>query len=434
MRLAPIKPRRTIIKWRFIGPLLILGAFLFNAAHLRRTIPSPLREEMETHSVMIPSQREDTVMIDVISIGSVTKIDFLQAQQASFGQYVRHFWSITEDADTSQCAMQLTAQQYCSVLAFCTSPVASNTSSTIGHFLTARLFRPKYGPIRPPTPAFKQRPTEQSCAVQDVTPQAIGWLCAQQRPLFGLRRAVEAYGTSIPLPHYLLIIDDDTYVNMNHLIPLLRTHYPYHEIHVLAGCVKHNPPKIHFSFPVGGFGTVLTRQALQQRLLRPMDCAASATQDTSSETERYRRFVCWQIQNNQFGERDYFQNNMSVADLYSHAARPYTEDWSRAAGRRGFCWHSDHVLAYFLNYYHIGQSAIPQVPLDDSTVPAHRAYRQLLLSTYGSNHSNYVMNSWQYLEQCEYHGDACDPTNSILCHNIPPEQMQSLWKNTSNTK
>jgi len=51
-----------------------------------------------------------------------------------------------------------------------------------------------------------------------------GWLCAQKRPARGLIKAIRAYQTQgddneshfTSLPDYLIIVDDDTYYNMEH--------------------------------------------------------------------------------------------------------------------------------------------------------------------------------------------------------------------------
>jgi hypothetical protein len=327
---------------------------------------SPVRNELASLDV--------AETIDFISVGTITKPDFQAAQARTFGAHptVRKFFQLTELNDTdASCYTKFTNHQLVDLVRFCNNTVNQTTESAA---LRTRVFYP----IR-------------------HTP---GWMCAQKRPIDGLHIALGQYKTT-PLPSYLLIIDDDTYVNMDAMVKSLRDAYPIDENHVVAGCPLGSPKGIiAFVFPFGGFGSILTRGALE-RLMKPIYCDGRATKDD------FTRFACWRLNLNHVGETAYFQEGMSVGDLmYKYSAElPFTRlnEWNGT----GYCFHSDHALAYFFNFYHIG-APLKNAKLTDKLRGKH-SYERLVGES-----------------ECENEKQKCN-AEARICHYIQPEQMESLY-------
>ncbi len=81
----------------------------------------------------------------------------------------------------------------------------------------------------------------------------VGWLCAIPRPYAGLRKVYQYYqARKQSLPDYLIILDDDTYYNMEAFQrknERLNSSIPT----VVAGCLVRQPVRqINFTFPFGG--------------------------------------------------------------------------------------------------------------------------------------------------------------------------------------
>jgi hypothetical protein len=196
-----------------------------------------------------------------------------------------------------------------------------------------------------------------------------------------------------------MIIDDDTYVNVDAMAETFRESYPESENHVVAGCRINYPRKLPFAFPFGGFGSILTRATLE-RLMQPIYCDVGADQDD------FTRFACWRLNLNHVGEKDFFQDGMSVGDLmhkYS-AELPFTRvhEWDGT----GYCFHSDHALGYFFNFYPLA------APLEDAKLSDE------LRKKY----------SYEYLVgklECKNVKENCN-VESRLCHYTQPTQMERL--------
>ena len=264
------------------------------------------------------------------------------------------------------------------------------------------------------------------------------------------------------LPDYLILGDDDTWINIHGLKSMLPKLYPSHHPRAVAGCLKRFEPIEfdYFSFPFGGFGLVLTRSTLLN-LLRPIDCSFNTTSHASRPPEAWPPFaehddfaalVCWRLKQNLIGERAVYRQGMSLLDMmyqYSVAA-PYlqVENW----GNRSFCLHSDWVWGYLINYYHMARHSkrnnAPSLPGYFETVGSVLHDRME-----GYNHSWYSpfmerrpRQSARYLGQChnsnDYNrmlkrqkldvaansspGDAYCDEHAYFCHRISPSHMRHL--------
>jgi hypothetical protein len=327
------------------------------------------------------------VVLDILAVGSLLRAPYLQAQAETFGSKVRDFLPVSELNDTdATCATTLTPEQRNRVLDFCTHG-DQKTQTFETFFFRTDLFGP--------------------------TSDKTGWLCAQKRPIDGLHRALERYQAGVPLPDYLLIIDDDTYLYLDALVATFRQAYPPEENHVVAGCSFRRPGIVDFVFPVGGVGSFLTRGALE-KLRAPIDCTAASNKNA------FVRWACWRLAQDPVGERAFFTNGMSIADLmYAYSSGlPFTrvEEWNTT----GYCFHSDHTLGYFLNFYHV---AVPDRVLE-TTRPTDEVRKQYSFKTIaGSGEQDHNGRGGD----CDNLWDKCTP-QSRICHYTHPDQMKKLYR------
>ena len=293
------------------------------------------------------------LVFDVISIGTLYKQELQQAQYETFASHpsVRNFYRMNERNDTdATCASQLSMDDFWSIFKICTRRDARQAYLT-KLFQNEVIFHPK---------------------------ESTGWLCAQKRPIDGLYLALKRFlhgKNQIDLPHYLVMIDDDTYINMNYMTNILPDQYPYDERYLLTGCLFRSPKSITFLFPYGGFGSIFSRKALE-RMVQPIYCANNIHTSGNSYESFYRKRrngmspddkfndkACWRLQQNLIGEQAYFRDGMSILELmYAYSSNlKYTSsnEWGSQTNENNsdgpsFCFHSDQAFGYFLGFYHIG--------------------------------------------------------------------------------
>jgi hypothetical protein len=94
----------------------------------------------------------------------------------------------------------------------------------------------------------------------------IRWMCAIKRLPESLAAGLKTYKNISDLPDYLLLIDDDTFVNLPLMVPEFQTSFPSHQAYTAAGCLvasdKHG-------FPWGRFGAIYTCKSLE-RFIQPL--------------------------------------------------------------------------------------------------------------------------------------------------------------------
>jgi hypothetical protein len=269
-----------------------------------------------------PTNTTTTMVVDILSIGSRTRLDYLQTQQETFASHVtvRSFFNVTEEDDVDRwCERTVSESDIARMVQFCRSR-SSSSMSAIQSSLT-RYFAPS---------TILQRKSN-----------PVGWLCAQTRPAIGLHKVLQHYSQTRKqaLPDYLILVDDDTYFNLE----VFRQHMVQQGGHpstaadsesssvpaALAGCLV---PFRHFSFPHGGFGWILN-QALIQSLMLPIPCDGDS---------------CAVL--NHLGEERLFRPGMTVADLiYAYATDQPFSNYSHWTAS-GFCVHGDW---YVLQYYYM---------------------------------------------------------------------------------
>ena len=306
-------------------------------------------------------------MIDFVSIGSVTQADLQRAQYATFGKSVRYFYAATEADDVEQnCSKALTWDHVQTLVRRCNSKHKFPLLNKLGGLFGEVGLKSKSNPS--------------------------GWICAQKRPLHAFRNAVHKYyhegsesstiqsredssNNSSPvrfnvslLPDYLVLGDDDTWINIGGLKSSLPKMYPSDQARVIAGyLIRFGHKRDFFTIPHGGFGSVFTRATLVN-LLRPITCYFNETNQTDttpveatppfSNQDDFDALVCWRLQQNMIGELDVYRPGMSLLDMmheYSIAA-PYLKATQK--GIKFFCLHSDWVWGYMVNYYHMARHSI----------------------------------------------------------------------------
>jgi hypothetical protein len=197
--------------------------------------------EPSSSSQFLASPRDYVgLTIDILSIGSNTRLDFLEAQRTSFGSHraVRHFFNATEadDAD-SNCAATLSVKDVFSIANFCHAKKWKTHRKLMAYYRSCYATQRWLGKKANPA----------------------GWLCAQTRPTFGFGKVVDYYRKNPALPDYLIIMDDDSYYNIEFFETFMRHKNP-DETHAIAGCIIRSPMfEINNTIPFGGFGMIFSR-------------------------------------------------------------------------------------------------------------------------------------------------------------------------------
>ena len=333
-------------------------------------------------------------IVDIISVGSLLKERFQNAQENTFGRHhaIRNFFRATEKTDTDrECFTELTYDQLDDVTKFCKP---ENSASWLGKKLRNVLFVPK---------------------------KNAGWMCAQKRPIDGLNHVLKQYKeTNMELPKYLFIIDDDTYINMDSLVDMLLRDFSYEVPHLVAGCNFIFMVEELMPFPYGGFGSFISRASIQ-RLIQPINCTVA----NDKPSDPFTSAACWRLDQNNMGEKHFFTDGMSVSDLMHTFAsqQPFSNatNWPKDAG---YCFHSDHALAYFFNMYHI---AVPDSALFDGF-----KFNDDLLRKYHYTALHSARRDWLQEGECWNQWANCSAANT-LCHYVQPTQMLELFHKNAST-
>ena len=355
------RPRTTVSLRRASLAIQTIAAFLFAAVFYANhwhglqfapgdrgnsTVAASATGKSTDGAVSASAKEERGFTVDILSVGSVTRQELLNAQKRTFASHVsvRNFFNVTERDDPDpDCHEKLTLSQTREISNYCRN---QRPVKDVGE--TYRFIRGLYA--RWPWLEKKANP--------------VGWMCAQQRPHAGMMKVHNHYKTSGQnLPDYLLVTDDDTYINMKtferefggsgDLRPRRDLSPPTEgEPLVMAGCLVRQPVKqLNFTFPFGGFGTFISRGALQE-LYRPIYCDPSAPE--------YRQALhedkCKQLDRDLVKEKHFFKDGMSIMELmHSYVTLPRYTDVRNWDVDNHYCLHSDHAFGVFLNFYNISQ-------------------------------------------------------------------------------
>lgn len=138
--------------------------------------------------------------VDIVSIGSISRLDFLTAQLDTWASHrgVRHFWGFSELQDLDpECAANSAPEELASFVEGCRA-----FHSDLDLFFSNHFGETEGGHDRSGDP---------------------GWVCAQRRPGRALAWLHQVYvDQAEELPDYLLMVDDDSYVDMPELLVTLQ--------------------------------------------------------------------------------------------------------------------------------------------------------------------------------------------------------------------
>lgn len=343
-----------------------LGPFVVPESKLEQLMSDP-----PSFSSSSLSQSPKLPVVDVVSIGSISRLDFLMAQVESWASHrsMRHYWGFSELNDFDpECTSSAPAQE---VAAYVESCRAFHSADGNG-FFASYYGKTEGGRDRAHSP---------------------GWLCAQRRPgrAFGWLHSQYTGGTEPP--DYLLVVDDDSYVDVPHLLHLLNWHREQRQQRatVLAGCLFQagEDSPLPFDISYGGFGTILDKKTITQ-LSTPIYCRNYVSD----------QFVCDKINKNAVGEAPIFKDGMTLFHLFY-----------LYSSIQNFCYHSDWMLAYVLEHYvhsdidsgHYAES-VSDAKLSPTLIPI-QAYPSCGNITDAGN-----------TRPCSM--------DSITCHNLDPQDME----------
>ena len=282
-------------------------------AQTRQNVVAASTNNLRTHSEFATRGP----VVDILSIGSQRRPDYLQAQAETFGAHpvIRHFRTATEVNDTEQdCASNLTDFQITKISNYC-KDMNRFADAPDSEYSFLKMRADKY--FGPETLLDKPNPA--------------GWLCAQKRPMDGMYELISSYPKN-DFPDYLIVMDDDTWVNMDVFLRTLQSNFTIDRPLLVAGCrISSRRGERHFKFPYGGWGYTFTKSLLEA-MTKPRHCPPEHADDSE---------FCERLALNNAGEREVFLDGMSALELmyqYAHHQRMTDIDnWTRA----GFCMYSE---------------------------------------------------------------------------------------------
>jgi len=313
-------------------------------------------------------QRTSQYSIDVLIIGSKKSIDQVRVQRETWGSHtaVRHFVLSTEDDDVDP---------YCQELF--TGKRKEEWNDAVNHTRYCREGS-FWDDIRT-RPELKEHYQSKHYNLMNLRnyPSPTGWICAQRRFMTSLTSFFELYAdkeSKNSLPDYFILADDDTYVNIDHIIehfiiePARRRDAgenietlavpPFENPVVTAGC-RLDYEIARTTWPYGGFGMFFSRGSLET-MIQPIQCSTRSTKTfnfiwPSSNKQPFNEIrTCEKLvnktkynypMNQTIGEELFFE----IGDSLNRVMHKYTR------GVKNFCLHSDWVIGYLANFHNISR-------------------------------------------------------------------------------
>jgi len=396
--------------------------------------------------------------IDVLIVGSQFKLSATRKQFTTWGsnKYVRNFIVSTEyDDPIPNCTMNTTLDDVahishtCKTRKFWRSKRAFNalTSSFVNSFGRFKWLRKKKNPA--------------------------GWICAQRRFVSSFVQVLDLYQQADDMyPDYLIVADDDTYVNMENITDFLLLG-PQRLKEVRGGMIeddnmyvpKPTSPTIYagcrirsgegeekfWTLPFGGYGIFLSQGALK-RMTQPIHCGDDrsstdrALETTTSAATEYEQAICEKYLHNYssvqrgrypftatLGEEAYFQSGESLHRVF----HKYVLDIDY------LCIHSDWFFGYIANFLNVSRhvSQKGELPImsngkvverslfDEDEKAAHISVNRLhtIMSSElggGKVEGNCPYGHTENKDEGVFR--KCVP-NATICHYINEEEMERLY-------
>ena len=311
-------------------------------------------------------------VVDVVSIGSISRLDFLMAQVETWASHrsIRHYWGFSELNDFDpECTSAASARDLDNKVDSC----RAFHSATGNDFFSSYYGQTEGGRDRA---------------------HNSGWLCAQRRPGRALGWLHYQYAGGTEPPDYLFVVDDDSYIDVPRLLHLLEWHMEQRQQRpfVLAGCLfqagEESP--LPFDTPYGGFGTILDKHTIIQ-LSTPIYCKNNIS----------NQITCDKINENSIGEATIFKDGMTLFRLFY-----------LYSSVQNFCYHSDWLLAYVLEHYVYSDMDAND---DEESLSVTKLSTVMPIQAYPSC-GNIT----------HFGGTRPCTMDSITCHNLDPQDMEFL--------
>jgi len=250
------------------------------------------------------SKHESPFSIDVLIVGSHYETEAAQTQLNTWASHesVRHFFVATEFDDPDQTCDEIM------------------TNAMVDDHVSTKCSQPA-----PSFPVFAMHPARYSTEKKNDSE----WACAQRRFAMAFTKVVEMYAETQSLPDYLIITDDKTSVNLDHMAKLMihRTQSRGVEVKreaskfptqnppvVWAGCRTHLSTRNRGfgSSAYGGYGTYFNEESLRH-LIQPLHCDGNGG---ATELEKEKCAGLKPTSNNNTasigGEKEFFQSGDSI--------------------------------------------------------------------------------------------------------------------------
>lgn len=286
----------------------------------------------ERHSSSLPN-----FTIDILTIGSKLNEDLPQMQHETFAQHysIRTFIVATENDDPDPfCYQNISREEIEEHARKCRSKKFWRVQMKSYNLLTHN-FRKLYA--RPEWLRTKNN-------IQ-------GWFCAIKRQDYAFLKYMNLLKESgIPLPNYLMVIDDDTYLNVHHIENYLKNSEGNSNVPrstepvIFAGCrVRHPVNEMKWTFPFGGWGIYLSEGALK-KWMRSIRCE----ENKNENIEICRLYKNPSKSDITIGEGKYFLNGMNLNEVFKR----YLE-------QEEYCLHGDWFYGYIANFLNISRHVVP---------------------------------------------------------------------------
>ena len=373
--------------------------------------------------------------IDVLIVGSKNNIDQPRAQRETWASHgaVRHFFLSTEDDDVDPMCRQ--PQNETERWDFVVDHVGFCKGTG-----KRRSYWRRNGLQSNLTNGLVRSYARTQWLQRKKNPK--GWVCAQRRFLTSLTELLEMYAAAsnhnAALPDYLILADDDTYVNIETIIQLLMEGpanlqaagkdleamvYPPLSLPVVtAGCRVEGS----YSSPFGGYGTFFSRGSLE-KLIQPLLCSEEATHHSNtshSSSSSFEEGSCQKLLHKKkhkypmgvsLGEEAFFEVGNSLNQVFYK----YTREVEH------FCLHSDQMVGYMANFYNFSRH---------TTNASGSVYDEL----HGANQEyrlHQLPNSWcnrtKRFGNCLHAGPSTCGPNATVCHYMDSASFRNLSATTA---